>query len=186
MSIIHCPTGANNDSIKIDLKSILESERRLHEVAITTKDKAPELLASFNLSWLELHGHIVYLENERNIADRELRKRRSVIVLDVAPQILKDKGLANPRSPAGNEDLREAVINQDAEYLAIEERYQKIEAVIELLRGKLKAFEMAYNSVKKIISDLPSFYNNYDPRLTHGTPSSTEEDGVFSGFGKAR
>ena len=65
--------------------------------------------------------------------------------------------------------MRDAVLGQDAEYQEALDRVQKTICVIELLRGKMKGFEMAYTSVKKIIGENPRGMLNRGPGSGVGT-----------------
>lgn len=191
---IVCPRGSGEGSpIVIDLKAILIAESRVIEVQAVTPTKAGELLATFNVSWRDLHQNIVFLEKEKNDAERSLNRTRSTIVLDKVPDILKAKGLTN------NEHHREAVVTLDPDYQSAEERMQIITAISELLKGKLKSFEMAYNSVKKLLGESAFNYLNRNDHRTSGDtgtrdigetspderPAQTKPK-AYSGFGTPR
>lgn len=170
-----CPRGTKGlPPLVFDMSSIYDVEARISEVAFVTPHKAPELLARFNEAFLELTRLITATEYEQIQAKKNANRIRSIILLDKAPQILKEKGLATAKSPAGSEDLRNAVLDSDDEYQSALDRADQITAVIKLLQGKLKAFEMAYSSVKKIIGE--NAYNMSNPRLkaTSDEPSLVE------------
>lgn len=173
---IVCPKGKKgNEPIVIDLDKIRTSEIRQDEVAIVTKVKAPELLAEFNRSWRELHQIIVQLMSEKNDAEKEQAKRKAVLLLGEVNDILKVKGVSSTA------DTREAVITLDEEYQALTDTVDQIEAVVEFLKGKMKSFENAYTSVKKILTGEDSGYmGGRNPNLGGDTSSSP----VRAGFGK--
>ncbi len=189
---IVCPRGSGAGSpIIIDLKAILKAESRVIEVQAVTPTKAGELLATFNVSWRDLHQHIVFLEKEKNDAERSLNRIRSTIVLDKVPEILKARNLTN------NEHHREAVVTLDPEYQEAEERMDIIEAISELLKGKLKSFEMAYTSVKKLLGESAFNYLNRNDHRTSGDTGTRDIGEVspdekpaqgrsFSGFGSPK
>jgi hypothetical protein len=108
------------------------------------------------------------MEYYRLSADREATRRKSIVVLEEAPAKLKVLGLASARSPGGSADQREAVLGLDQEFQDALERVAMIDAVIKLLNGKLKAFEMAYTSVKKILGEGAFDYSS-NPNLSGGT-----------------
>lgn len=143
-------------SVALDMGEIYQAEARVKEVAIVNAHKAPELLAVFNMAFLTLNDHLRKLEMCLNEADKKARQIRSVIILDKVPEILKAKGLASARSPGGSEDQRQAVLDADADYTAARDRVELIRCMIELLKGKRQAFEMAYTSIKKLLSEGPS------------------------------
>lgn len=151
---IVCPSGKPGvRTIIIDLKEVVKVENRIQDVRIVNPGNAPELLASFTLAWKDLHQNLVLLMKEKGDAVRHSDQVRARIILDVVPEELKRRGLLSARSPAGSEDLRESVLAQNPEYQEALERVDYIAAVIELLKGKLTAFDMAFTSVKKILQD---------------------------------
>lgn len=170
--LLVCPSGdPNRTSLKFEMAEVLQVEARINEVAYVTPEKAPELLSTFNRTFLDLTRKISLVELERQKAVREANKRKSVVILDEAPRILREKNLTKDSNPAGSADLREAVLNNDDPYLNLLERVDQISAIHELLRGKLKAIEMAYTSVKKILGESAFNYN------THNTSAPDEISG---------
>lgn len=165
---ITCPRGSGEGSpIVIDLKAILVAETRVIEVQAVTPAKAGELLATFNVSWRDLHQHIVYLEKEKNDAERAMNRIKSDIFLNKVPVMLKERGLAN------NEHHRDAVLNLDPDWEKALDRYDQLHAVSELLKGKLKSFEMAYNSVKKLLGENAYNFLNRNDHRTSGDTGTT-------------
>lgn len=162
---IVCPTGKPGaQSIIIDLRPISKVEVRIDEIQALTKEKAPELLSQFIIAWKELHQNMVLLTKELNDAKRHSDRVRGRLILDEIPKQLEVKGLATSRSPAGSADLREAMLTQNEEYQETLTRIDYLTAVIELLDGKLTAFDMAFTSIKKVIGDIsPSMYNKPEP-----------------------
>lgn len=136
-----------NTSINIDITSIAKVEQRVMEVSGVSKDKAPELLATFNRAWLELNRYLALLEKHLLIAARKTRNIRGRLLLDEIPQALEAKGLSTSK------DLRDAYLDIHTEYQAALECEENIQCTISLLRGKQKGIEMAYNSVKKLYSE---------------------------------
>lgn len=161
--IIVCPrAGTSVDAIAIDLRKILEAEQRMIEVQAVTPAKASELCTVFTISWRDLHQNICQLESEKVSALKIVDRRKAVITLEVMPQILKDKGLSS------NKETRESVLALDSELQAAQDVVDQISAIIELLRGKLKAFEWSYATVKKIMgsSDAFNYLGRTDDRLS--------------------
>ena len=149
-------------TIELNMNKVYATERRIPEIAFITPHKAPELLARFNEAFLDLVKYIPMVKYEHIQAKREANKRRSIVLLDLVPEILKTKGLTNAKSPAGSEDLRRAILETDEEYERLSRQCEKIEAIIELLEGKLKALEWAYTATKKIVGE-----NAYSPNNTY-------------------
>ena len=150
---IVCPSGTPGGQASIiNLKEIANIESRIQDVRIANPGNAAELLSCFNIAWLDLAKQIVFLRKEKNDALRHADRVRARIILDEVPNELKKKGLLSTRSPAGSEDLRQAVLALDPVHQDALERVDAITAVIELLQCKATAFDMAYTSVKKILS----------------------------------
>ena len=129
------------------LTNIREAESRIHEIAVVNRTKAPELLACFNVAFLNLSNYTATLKAEQILAKRRLREVSAMVILDRAPQILLDRGL--PQS----KDLREAVMMKDLEYLSALDQTNMIEATLEFLEGKKEAITMAYTAVKRLLPD---------------------------------
>lgn len=174
--VIVCPrAGSSVDAITIDLKKILEAEHRMIEVQAVTPGKASELCTVFTISWRDLHQNICYLEKEKIDAQKIVDRRKAVVILEVLPQYLKDKGLFSAKSPTGNEELRSAVLALDIEHQVAQDVVDQITAIIELLKGKLKAFEWSYSTVKKIMGSNDAF--NYLGRNDDRTATVIHQSG---------
>lgn len=145
------PSEEGKQPLLLPLTAIYETEHRIGEVATVNAHKAPELLAAFNIAYLNVKDYIVRLHLCLADAEKSSNTRKSIVILDIVPGVLKAKGISNARSPGGSEDQREAVLAQDVEYLKCQDRINMIKAIIELLEGKKQGFEMAYTSVKKIL-----------------------------------
>lgn len=163
---IVCPQGRPGESpLVIDLKAILQAEKRQEEVATVNSTKAPELLKTLNRSWLDLSETLSRLFLEKGKAAKALEKRRAELVLNVVPETLKEKKLSS------NDANREAVIQLDQEHERLEDTLMQIQAVVKYLEGKLHSFENAFSSVKKILgNDQP-----YMRGLPNGNLSGTTE-----------
>lgn len=158
---IVCP--AKKGYVALNMTNIYRAEERIQEIAFVTQHKAPELLAMFNMVFLELTRHITRVKYEKVEAEKAAERVRAVILLDKVPGILEAKGLTSARSPAGSEDLRNAILSVDPEYSAAVDKCDQVNAVLGLLEGKLKGIEWAYSSVKKILGE--NAYNHSNPTL---------------------
>ncbi len=195
-----CPVGRPGDApLIIDMAAIVAAERRQQEVASLSKLKAPELLWIFNKNWLDLNSLLARLQLEKNVAQKELEKRKAILLLDVIPEKLKERKIPS------NDANREAFITLDEEYSRLEDTFMQITAVVKYLEGKLKSFENAYSSVKKLVGQDPyGMGGNKSPYLSGGTespqramerepeaPQKTHQEEpppapTRTGFGKAR
>lgn len=170
--------------VTIDITVLVRAEARIVEVAAVTPVKAPELLATFNIAFLEASKFIALVEQELVQAKRFADKRRSVVILDVVPQVLATKGLATAKNPMGSEDLRRAILDGDEEYQKCLDRVNVIECYLELLKGKQKGIEMAYTSVKKLLGEQAFNFGNNHNLSAGGEDGATAGQKV--GFGKPR
>ncbi len=94
-----------------------------------------------------LHKLLTQIGYELDQAETYLRRREAIIVLEVAPDILKQKGLASTK------DLRDAVVVQDKQFQDLYQVKSILEATYAYVRGRLKNFEMSYQSVKKVYNE---------------------------------
>lgn len=164
-----CPAGkpGGNTTI-IDLKEIKNAESRIQDVRIANPGNSAELLSCYITAWHDLNQLTVRLMKEHNDAIREAHRVKAVIIFDEVPKYLKAREMWTARSPAGSEDLREAVLNLSPEYRTALERVDEIAAILDLLKGKLNVFKMAYDAVKKILSGdtQGNFLNKVSPEVT--------------------
>ncbi len=140
------PTNGT-DIINLNLHDIFIAENRAQEVATVNQHKAPELLALFNRAYLDLSNMLSQLRFQQTRAEDCVAKRKAVLLVDIIPGQLKEKGLAS------SADVRQALIDLDEEYQRAKERLDFIEATIEYIKGKIKFMENAYTSVKKIMGE---------------------------------
>lgn len=154
---IRVPRGlAGLDPLVLDMDEIRKAEIRLPEVALTNALRAPELLATFNSSYLVAARYANQLEYELGAAQRRLSEARAIFLIDKLPGLLAEKGLATARSPLGSEDIRQAFLDRDPEYKQIQEVIATIETYKTMMDIYKRGFENAYNSVKKLIGNAPS------------------------------
>lgn len=142
------PAGdPSKPEIRIDLSQILIAEGRQGEVAMVTPMKAPELLAVFNSAWLAVNREVTQLVYQRDVAEKEVERRKATVLLEVVTDFLKEKGIAS------STDTRKAVIDLDSEYIVRQDTYDQLSAAVEHLKGKQKSFENSFTSVKKIMGE---------------------------------
>ena len=182
----------------LDLKNIQISEARHSEVATVTPVKAPELLVLFNSAWNECEKFHKQFSYALTVSEQELEKRRATILLYEVEKFLKEKNIPSTK------DTRDAVILLDVEVQQRQEVVDQMRAVVEYMKGKMKFFENAYSSVKKIMGeDAYNMSARPNPNLSGGgSPKSFQQSSVqipgstqiptttptikVSGYGKAR
>ena len=148
----------------LNLGEILIAEGRQREVAFVTPVKAPELLYLFNHAWLETDKIVKGLAADIVKAEAQVAKRKATILLYEAEAVLKVCEVASTK------DSRDAVITLDEQHGKLQDRVDELFAAHEWLKGKMKFFENAYSSVKKIMGedayDMSTRMNN--PNLSGG------------------
>lgn len=167
------PGVAGGTPIVISLEEILRAEQRQDEVATVNSTRAPELLAEFTKQWLNLSRLVAQVTAERNRAEKELNKRKSIILVDLMPERLAQKGLSS------SADNREAIITLDDEYIKLGDTFDQISAILELLKGKLRSFDMAFTSVKRIITSDTYMQFNKNNSLSGDTYSQNNPKNNF-------
>jgi hypothetical protein len=186
--IILCPAGnKDGQDIPIDMGHWAQLEARVIEIATVTPTKAPELLATFNRAALDLDKLGNMLELEYQLAVREAEKVRAEVLLDRVPKILQEKGLATAKSPMGSEDLRNAILAQDKDYEAAQDRADQLKAMMKMIRGKYDFFERAFRSVRTLVGEQNFNFTLPARELSAGERDQRREVGINrpppAGFG---
>lgn len=180
--IVYVPAGNKNGApIEVDFGALAKIEARIQEVASVTPQKAPELLATFNRAALDMDRLSHQLELEYQLSVRDAERIRGEVILDRAPTILKQKGLTTDRNPAGSEDLRNAVLANDKEYLEAMDRSDFIRAMQKIIRGKYDAFERAFRSVRTMVGEATFSFSNRN--LSGDTGDAEVGESLKSRFG---
>jgi hypothetical protein len=164
-----CPSGRPGGSpIIIDMKKASTAESRIQEIETLTPMKAPGLLAAFTVAWKDLHRNMVSLTKELTVAERYADKVKAIVILDKAPEVLKQMGLIRAGFPSGSEDQRRSVLDKDDTYADARKTVEDIQEAVETLNGMLKSFDMAYTAVKKLIDNSQSsMMNKVNPELRY-------------------
>lgn len=133
-----------------DMRKIHNAEARLIELSSITKEKAGELLACFIDAYDNARTFRAVLRGELIRAKQRVKSVAGRVTLDEAATILKEKGLLNTRSPAGSEDLRKAVVDTHADYIAAIDLQAQVEAALDHMDGKVEKMHMAYFSAQEL------------------------------------
>jgi hypothetical protein len=142
----------------LDLAEVRQLEARKEEVSSISKAKAPELMRAMEKGYSLLSTQLIPMIGfELAQAEQAADERKAVVMLDEAPRILQEKGLAKPNNPGGTADQRENILALDKEYKALRNTVEMLKAVEALLKGKARGFEMSYQSVKKVYDNLDGF-----------------------------
>jgi hypothetical protein len=149
-NLLICPRGDPDrpqSTLSLELTEIHELEARQAEVATANKSTCPELAKTFAYGWRETSKYAAWIEAEFNSAKQHLAKTKAQICLDEAPGLLQKKGL---RVTADNVQF---ICDLDPKYQQAKDRLDQIAAYLELMKIKAKSFEMAYQSIKKIMGE---------------------------------
>jgi hypothetical protein len=167
-NFLRCPRGTPNSGVmELDLSEVNKLESRKGETASVTKTKAPELMHAMERGYSLIAARLLpQVQWELTKAKEAADQRKAVVMLDEAPRILKEKGLSTSRNPAGSADQRENILALDTEYQKLRNTVDMLDAVYELLKGKMRGFEMSYQSVKRVFDSLNSY-----GALSHANPS---------------
>lgn len=158
---LQIPSGEGGEGfIELKMSDIYRAMDRIEEISIVNDHKAPELISCFVRAYTSLTDHLSQVSAEVVKAKNALSTRTAIVILDEAPRILREKGVASSRSPGGSEDQRNAVLEIDAGFQKARDRLQQLQAFYELLEGKRDSIEKAYMAVRKIIGENFQFKNN--------------------------
>lgn len=144
-------------ALTINVKSILTSEGRLKDAAFANAHTAPELMAAFNKSWLDLGKILTAVNYERAMAQNRVSTSHAEAILNATNEELAKRG-----HPKASADLRKALADIDKAYLSAKECLDKIDAVRHFLSCKITAFENGFTAVKKTCGNfqMPNTLNN--------------------------
>ena len=177
---------------RFNLERVYEAEARLQDIQLAGTAQAKDLFAVFTKAYVQLgriHSKVKY---EVAMAAIASRKRRAVLMLDVIPEQAKAKGLGTARAPTGSEDVREAFMYSDPDFLHIEESRAALEATEALVFGKMMAMKDAMAACRMMlapgeITTVQTIGNtspepsekplNYDPEPTTQTQTPTARVG---------
>jgi hypothetical protein len=167
------PAADGQAPLVFDMREIFRAESRLIELNAVTRVKAGELLHTFITAWRDTKRLVARTRRQLVAAKRNVKEARATVIVDKLQEILKEKGLATPKSPSGSEDLRSSIVEKDPDYKAANAIQEEIEAALEWLEIQAETFKMAYFSVNKLI----------DPREAGASTSGgtgTDEPGTLT------
>lgn len=147
LAIFEVPGGLQGEPpISINVTAIVKAEQRLDDVARVNTQTAPELLALFNRCWLDLDKLVVALTDAKRKAEQAIDVQECHLTLECTDEKLKSLGHTKASA-----DLRKAWIGSQETLVHSKSRLIEISTVLDYMKGKQKAFENGYNSVKKLI-----------------------------------
>jgi hypothetical protein len=176
------PSVDNPNNIAVNIVEVVKAEARLGEVAIVNVHKAPELLATFNRSWLELNRIVTMLTYERNKADTARKRSKAEAVLCCNDAAIMAKG-----HKKASADLRDAMSELDPDVTKASEILNELEAILGFLKGKQEAFRKGFQAVKELLErgNLPKekYGDANRPQAYSQVPQEDDEFALPNGFG---
>lgn len=186
VSVVIAQPNKPVERLDINLEEWAKAEARLAEQASVTAAKAPELMAFFNRQVLELDRVLSKLEFAYQVALREAEKQRSQVLLDRAPTMLRERGLVTGKNPLGSEDLRNAILAQDADYQQALDDADFAKAIKALMKGKADAFLRGFQAVRSTHGDQKYSLNLPNRNLSGDSGTAEAGKGGTPGFGRPR
>lgn len=129
--------------LSYDMREIHKAESRVHEIALVSASKAPELMSIFSAACFKLGRHMADLNLQHRLAKKRVGDRRAILIIDVIPEKLKEKNLA------ANEATRQAFLDRDPEYSDAAVGEAETESALIYIERKLRDMEGALNAVKR-------------------------------------
>jgi hypothetical protein len=161
------PVPGTTQTYGIDLQPYFVVESGLEDLASLSVSRAHLLLSDLFRVSFGLAQQLDRVERYHNKAKQETDKRKAVIVIDILPSTLKEKGLAS------NDLTRQAVIDLDTEYQRLLDQQNDIFSTLKFLKNKFDRFEDAIQTVRSIAYNLNATQARLNPNLTM-TMGSTE------------
>src|ERR1035437_102311 len=139
--------------LALNMARISQAEHRVDEIVTCNEHKGPELMAFFNKAYIDATDYSNKLAAEIIRAQKLADKRKSVVILDEVPRILKEKGLVPEGSSriSGTVSQQEAILTQDPQYQEAVDLVDCLEHYKDLMDRKMDTIEKAYLGVRKIL-----------------------------------
>jgi hypothetical protein len=131
--------------LEFDMTRVREAEGRFHEIAVVNPQKSLELQARFIEAMSDLTKYLNTIEQEKILADRQIRDIRSRFILDEMANFLKSKNISS------SADTREAALEANKEYSDALDKQACIKAFTQLLKNTVADINNAYYSAGNVI-----------------------------------
>jgi hypothetical protein len=157
------------DGKAIDTEEVDTAEDRVHEIALVTPLKAPELMSVFSRACFKLARILREAHLSALLTDQALSRRRAIVMLDVVPEQLVLKKLSN------NDAHRQAILDLDPEYADLHLKSQQWDVIVAYLKRQADNMEGALNAVKKAIQDQEGVYRRANYNMSDISTESVQE-----------
>jgi len=138
------PAYGHARELQINLEKVDEAESRLHEAQAVNPGTYGELEYTFNEAYRQLKKMVSSVQYEIANIQKTIDERKADIVLEVIPEMLKDR----PKSH-NNADFRNAVFAKDEEYQKATDHLNKLKAMESHFEGKIKVMERTCAAMRK-------------------------------------
>jgi len=144
--IYKIPHGkGDGTSVVLDIRSVVEKEARLAELAWVNPHTATELFSTFNRAWLDTEKTLATLTYHHALAKKNLTLVRGETFLNCTEAAVKARG----HKPSA--DIRKAMVDVDPAVLEAQDRLDRIDAVIAYVKSKQTAFASACSGIKALV-----------------------------------
>ena len=173
--------GGNQTEINLERAAVASARR--HEVAIVTREKAPELLAALNDAKVDFNSACAFFMAAYRRTSLELQRRRAQLLIEKIDPEIKQRGLTNVK------ETREAILAMDPEVRVLEDTAEGCHTAAEFLKVQRDGVRDAWSAVKALFGDQRTgMFPGYrgapggdDGRTLDG---DANQGGSSSGFGK--
>lgn len=131
-------------SVRLDVSSLQEAERRLIEAQHVNPSTYTNLEYCFNEAYRDLKKHLTTVEYQLMKVENEYEKCKSIVLLDKYQEYMKDR-------PArlDTAEFRKAYISQDPEVQEAKDRLDSLKALQIFLDGRIKVMENVCRYMRK-------------------------------------
>lgn len=148
------PMARLESHLELKMDEVVVIEHRKAEISSVTKVNARNLMRAFEKAYSICGKHYAKVSEQLTLIEQDIKARAAYVNLSIAPAKLKELGLITPGKPAGSDELRKAVVEQDEEYRGLITKGAQIEVIKDLLDTKMEGFKMSFYAVKQIYDSL--------------------------------
>lgn len=131
-------------SVRLDVSSLQEAERRLIEAQHVNPSTYTNLEHCFNEAYRELQKHIATVGYQITKVENEYEKSKAVVLLDKYQEYMKDKP-----SRLDTAEFRKAYLSQDKDVQEAKDRLDSLKALEIFLNGRIKVMENVCRYMRK-------------------------------------
>lgn len=137
------PEFGSIPKIVLDISDIKRAESMILDAKVVNGGTYNDLEWNFNEGYRQAKTHLSEIGYQITRGKKALREAKSVAILDVYPEFLKEKKLKD------NATVRDAFLERRVDYVAAFDRVDMLLALESLMEGKVKNFENICRYIKK-------------------------------------